>query len=162
MVEELSERIKRAKITIFSDFHGVSVAKAQTLRRLLRKSEAEYKVSKKTLLDRALAECGVNARTKELEGELGVAFGYGDEAAPARHLLKFAKQNETFKILGGILNGILLKDKEVVALAKLPAREVLLGQLVGALSSPLRGLVTAMGGNIRKLVVVLDKIKEKK
>lgn len=160
IVEDLADKFKRAKIAVFSDFHGVSVAKAQSLRRLLKKSEAEYKVAKKTLFDRTLVKLGIGIKTQELKGEIGVTFGYGDEIFPAKTLFKFGKENETFKILGGILGGRILSDKEVVALAKLPSREVLIGRLLGVLQSPMRGLVSVLGGNIRNLVVVLNKIKE--
>lgn len=161
VAKELVDKFTRKKIAIFSDFHGVSVAKLQALRRLLKKESAEYKVSKKTLLDRALTEAGIQLKTKEMQGELGVAFGYADEVAPAKALLKFSKENETFKILGGILGEKVLGAKEILALAKLPSIEILLAQLVGMLASPIRGFTTVLQGNLRNLVVVLTKIRDK-
>src|SRR3989338_2698281 len=110
IVKELSDRFGRAKIVLFSDFHGVSVAKLQVLRRLLKQTGTEYKVSKKTLLDRALAKTGINISTKKLQGELGVAFGYDDEISPAKTLFKFSKENDTFKILGAILGEKILEE----------------------------------------------------
>lgn len=160
IVQELEEKLKKQKITIFTDFRGVSVAKSQTLRRQLRKDEAEFKVAKKTLIDRALDKFGTAFRAKKLEGEIGVVFGYNDQVAPAKVLAKFSKENETFKILGGILDGKVLSDKEMVKLAKLPAREALIGQLLAVLQSSLRGLVNVLGGNTRNLIVVLNKIKK--
>ena len=162
IVEEFAERFRRQKVAIFSDLHGISVAKATALRRLLRKENAEYKVAKKTLLDRALAAVGIEMKAKDLKGEIGVAFGYGDEATPAKILAKFSKENETFKILGGILSGRILNDLDITALARLPGREQLLGQLAGALSSPLRGLASVLQGNMRNVVVVLNKEKDQK
>lgn len=160
LVKELADKFGKAKITIFSDFHGISVAKLQALRKSLKKDVAEYKVSKKTLLDRALAENEKSVKTKELQGELGVTFGYGDEVTPAKTLIKFRKGNETFKILGGLLGSRILTEKDVMALAKLPSREIMLATVVGTLSSPIRALATALQGNIRNLVVVLTKLKE--
>mgnify|MGYP001561765654 FL=1 len=162
IVADMADKFKRQKIAVFSDFRGISVAKLQALRRLLKKAEAEYKVTKKTLLDRALEKAGVSLKTKELEGEIGVTFGYGDEMEPAKTLLKFSKENSTFKILGGMLASRLLNGKEVLTLAKLPSREVLIAQLLGVLQSPMRELVTVLRGNIKNLVVVLQKIKESK
>ncbi len=162
IVDDLSDKFKRQKIAIFSDFHGVSVAKLQALRRLLKKEDAEYKVAKKTLFDRALVQTNPDALTKNMKGEIGVAFGYGDEAAPAKVLAKFAKEVETFKILGALLDGKLLSDKQVMALAWLPSREVLLAQVVAALSAPLRGLASALQSNIRNLMAVLNQIREDK
>ena len=158
VIEELKERLVRQKILIFSDFRGISVAKLKQLRRALKKEDAEYKVAKKTLIDRALKETNLPGNTKKLEGEIGIAFGYGDQVAPAKVLLKFGKQNETFKVLGGILNTAILGAKEILTLAKLPSREVLLAQVVGALAGPIRGLATVLQANMRNLVVVLNQI----
>ena len=159
VVEELTERFKKQKIAIFSDIRGVSVAKSQTLRKGLKKEDAEFKVTKKTLFDKALGIAGFDFSTKKLEGEIGVAFGYGDQSAPAKLLAKFSKDNETFKILGGILEGKIFTKEDIIAFSKLPSKDVLLGQLVRVLSSPLRGLATVLGGNMRNLVVVLNNIK---
>jgi len=162
IVDELTDKFERQKIAIFSDLHGVSVTKLQGLRRLLKKDRGEYKVAKKTLLDRALTDARLQVKTKELRGEIGVAFGYEDEIAPAKTLLKFGKENEAFKILGGIFAGRILTAKEIIMLAKLPPREVLFGQLVGVLSAPLRNFVAVLQGNMRNLVVVLNKIQGSK
>jgi large subunit ribosomal protein L10 len=164
IVAELAEKFKRQKIVIFSDFSGVSVEKSQALRRLLKKEDAEYKVAKKTPFDRALAmvETNAGATTKEMKGEIGVAFGYGDQVAPARILLKFAKEVKTFQILAGLLDGKLLSGKQVMALARLPSREVLLAQVAAVLAAPLRGLASVLQGNIRNLAFVLNQVKDKK
>lgn len=161
IIEDIADKFRRQKVAIFSDFHGVSVAKISALRRLLKKGDAEYKVAKKTLLDLALEAGGLATKTKELKGEIGVAFGYDDEAIPVKLLAKFSKENQTFKILGGILSGRVLSAAEVLALSRLPSREVLLGQLAGTFQSPIRGLAAVLGGNIRNLVVVINKIKGK-
>lgn len=161
-VEEISDKFRRQKIAIFSDFTGISVLKFQTLRRLLKKGQAEYRVAKKTLLDRALQGVGINMKTKNLQGEIGVTFGYEDEVTPANTLFKFSKKNETFKILGGIMGNRILNAKEVVTLAKLPSREILIGQLLNVMQSPIRGLVTILEGNLKNLVVVLNKIQSSK
>lgn len=160
IVEELKEKFARQKIAIFSDFHGVSVAKSIALRRTLRKENAEYKVAKKTLFDRALDGSGKEIGIKGLKGEIGIAFGYGDQVAPAKILSKFSKEVETFKILGGLLDGKILSGAQVLALARLPGREVLLTKVVGVLSAPLRSLALALQGNIRNLAFLLNRIKD--
>lgn len=162
IVEGLAEKFRRQKIAIFTDFRGVSVTKLSLLRRLLKKEDAEYKVAKKTLFDRALGEAKSGIAVKAMKGEIGVTFGYGDQVAPARALVRFSKEADTFKVLGGLLGGRILTDKEVIALAKLPGREVLLAHVVGALSVPLRGLAGALQGNIRNLAFVLAKVRDQK
>ena len=103
IVEELADKFKRQKVAVFTDFRGASVSKVRTLLRSLKKDNADYKVAKKTLFDRALEKVGIKFSTKKLEGEIGVAFGYGDEVAPSKTIFKFGRGNETLKILGGIL-----------------------------------------------------------
>ena len=162
LVNELTDKFKKQKITVFTDFRGVSVMKLQGLRRQLKKSDGEYKVARKTLIDRAAQDSGVSFKARELEGEVGITFGYSDEAGLTKILVKFRKGNETFKILGGILGNKILSEKDIVAFSKLPSREILLAHVVGALQGPMRGLVVALGGNIRNVVVLLNKIKEQK
>lgn len=162
IVQGLVDRFRRQKIAIFSDFSGISVAKSQALRRALKKEDAEYKVTKKTLLGRALENAGISFNARALNGEIGVAFGYQDQAAPAKILAKFSRENETFKILGAILGARALTGKDVLALSRLPSREALLAQVVGALSGPMRGLAVALQGNIRNLAYVLNQVGDKK
>ena len=162
IVEELTDKFKRQKIAFFTDFRGIPVAESNKLRRALRKEDTDYAVAKKTLFDRALEMSGMAFKSKKLEGEIGVALGYGDQVAPAKILTKFAKEHESFKILAALLGERVLSAKEVLALAKLPNREVLLAQVVGVMQAPIRGLAVALQANIRNLATVLNKINEKR
>lgn len=163
VVSGLTERFKRQRVSIFADFRGISVAKLSALRRELKKLGAEFKVAKKTLLRRAIEASGAGGiEPKGLEGEIGVIFGYGDQVAPAKAAAAFSKANETFRVLKGILAGKILEASEVLALAKLPAREQLFAQVAYALSGPVRGLANALQGNVRNLVVVLGQIQNKR
>lgn len=161
VVEELRERFSRQRVSIFADIRGISVAKLTQFRRELRKIGAEFKVAKKTLLTRALGAAGQTfseIESKKLEGEIGVIFGYEDQAAPAKAAAKFVKENETFKVLKGVLDGKILEAKDVLALAKLPSRDELLAKLAYALNAPIQNLANALQGNIRNLVVVINKV----
>lgn len=165
VVSELADKFRRQRVLMFADIRGIGVAHLSAFRRELKNLGAEFKVAKKTLLQRALAASGLlveGMSPRNLEGEIGVVFGYEDQIAPAKALAKFAKENETFKVLKGAIAGKLLEAGEVLALAKLPPREHLLGQLARALGAPIQGLATALGGNIRGLAVVLTRIADKK
>lgn len=162
IVEDLVEKFNRNTIAFFTDFRGISVTDSNILRRHLRKENAEYTVAKKTLFDRALAKSGIEFISKKLEGEIGVALAFGDQVAPAKALVAFAKKHETFKILAALLAGRVLSAKEVLALAKLPNREILLAQMLGAMQSPIRGLAVALQANMHNLMTVLNKVKEQK
>lgn len=162
IVKELSDKFQKQKSAIFTDFRGIGVNKLMLLRREMKKLGAEFRVAKKTFLRLALQSIGVAYDPKELEGEIGVIFGYEDQIAPAKAAVKFSKENETFKVLSGLLGGKLLESKEVLAFAKLPSREQLLAKLVGALIAPMQGFHNVLQGNLRNLVVVLHKIKDNK
>ena len=162
VVHDLGQKLKHQKIAFLTDFRGISVMNSQELRRLLQKTDAEYKVARKTLFDRAIANIGIDYKTKKLEGEVGIAFCYGEETAPAKALVKFGKEHDSFKILGAIFGDRVLNEKDVIALAKLPPREILLAQLIGAFLAPMRGLTVALQANIRNLTVILGKIRDQK
>lgn len=162
ILKDLADKFSRAKAAILVDFNKLSVAKTMELRRLLKQISAEYKVSKKTLINRVLKSGdykGVNL--DNLKTQMGVVFSYDDPVQAADSLYKFSKINEALKILGGFL-GLDWQDKErIVALAKLPSREILLGQVVCTIAAPLSGLATVLSGNMRNLVNALNNIKLK-
>jgi len=163
IVKDLADKFSRTKAAILVDFTKLSVAKTMELRRLLKSIGAEYKVAKKTLISRVLKTKeykGINL--DELKTQVGVVFSYEDPAPAASSIFKFSKLNEALKILGGFL-GLNWQNKEtIVTLAKLPSREVLLGQVVGAIAAPLSGLVNVLQGNMRNLVNIINNIKSKK
>ena len=161
IVKDLEDKFKKQKIAVFSDFRGVGVSKLTALRREMKKAGAEFKVAKKTFLRIALKAVGIDYNPKGLEGEIGVIFGYEDQIAPIKSAAKFGKENKTFKILKGILDGKFIEGKEVLMLAKLPSREQLLAKLVWVLNSPIQGFHNVLKVNLKNLVVVLNKISAK-
>ncbi|RJQ37292.1 50S ribosomal protein L10 [Candidatus Parcubacteria bacterium] len=162
IVSELEDRLRRQKVSIFADIHGISVSLLTQFRRELKELGAELKVAKKTLLARALSSVGIAVDSKELKGEIAVIFGFEDQVAPAKAAAKFAKANDTFKVLRGVLDGKVIEGSGVLALAKLPNREQLLGQVAGAFAAPVRNLAVVLQANIRGLAVALQKVAEQK
>ena len=163
IVQDLAKKFGDEKIAIFSQIRNVPVAKLNAFRRELKKLGAELKITKKTLMKRALEAVGITLDPRrELEGEVGVIFGYDDEISAAKLAQKFKKGNETFKILLGLLEKRIISSADVLALAKLPSREQLLAKLAGVLVAPMRNLLNVLQGNQRNLVVILNKIKEQK
>lgn len=158
IVTELQDRFTRQRISLFTDIRGVSVVKLSQFRRELKKLGAEFKVAKKTLLKRALDGAKIVLLPKELEGEIGVIFGYEDQVAPAKLAVKFGKTNETFKILKGILDGKIIEGKAAIALAKLPSREQLLATVAAVLQAPIRNLAVVLQANIRSIAIVLNQV----
>lgn len=166
VVGELADKFKRQRVSIFTDIRGIGVAKLSAFRRELKKAGAEIQVAKKTLLKRALEAVGPawggSIEPKALDGEIGVIFGYEDQVAPVKAAAKFAKDNETFKVLTGALAGRILEAGEVLALARLPSHHELVGRLAYVLNAPIQGLVIALQGNLRNLVGVLKQVKSKR
>ncbi len=163
LVKELIEKIKAAKSVVFVDFKGLKVKDATILKRSLRAAGVEYVVVRKTLIDIALKNAGIEgANIAKVEGQVALSLSNLDEVAAAKIIDTFAKTNENVKMLGGVLGTQLMNAAEVKALAKVPSKEQLLGQLVGTLNAPISGFVNVLAGNLRGLVQVLNAISEVK
>jgi len=162
LVKDLSAKIREGKVLIFSDYAGTTVAKMKNLRDELRKTDSSYKITKKKLIDLALKDAGIEASVLDLEGQIGIAIGKGDEVTAAKVLAKFAKENKNFKILQGVLESKVISVKDVMSLAMLPSKNELLAKLVGTINAPISGFVNALAGNIRGLVTALKGIADAK
>ena len=144
LVNEIKSKIEKAKTVVFVDYRGMNVAQDTKMRREFKANGAEYKVYKNRLVLRALNELGFTGCESYLEGTNAVAFGYDDEVAPAKVVANSKNENCPFPVKFGIYNGKIIDAAEVNKLATIPSREVLLAQLVGMLSSPMRGLAVAL------------------
>ena len=114
------------------------------MRAEFRKNGAEYRVYKNRLVLRALNELGYTGCESYLEGTNALAFGYEDELAPAKIVVNSKNEKCEFPIKFGIYNNKVVDANQIKALASIPTREVLLAQLVGMLSSPMRGLAVCL------------------
>jgi len=156
LVIELAEQIKGAKAGVFCDFSGLPTREIQKIRASLRKESVSYKVVKINLLKKALRLAGYDISTLVFNKPTAVTLSTEDEVAAARILHSFAKTEGNLKIVSGILDKMVIDAAQVNALATLPGKQELRGQLVGVIASPLRGLVSVLAGNIRGLLNVLS------
>ncbi|MBI4059542.1 50S ribosomal protein L10, partial [Candidatus Giovannonibacteria bacterium] len=144
LVGELKKLFEKASILVFVNFHGLSVAKERKLRGEFRKNEIKYKVAKKTLLKRVFEALGLKDIPK-LEGEVGVAAGYGEVTETPRIISQFIKkEKEGLKIIGGIYESKFADENVIKHLAAIPSREILLTQLAFILSQPAAGLARVL------------------
>ena len=150
-VKELADKLKEAKMVLLTDYRGINVADVTKLRADLRPTAVEYKVIKNNITRRALAECGIEGLEEQLTGPTAVIMSNEDYLEPAKAIYKFSKDNDFYKIKGGVIEGKVMTAEEIITLAKLPSRETLLSMLAGALL-----------GNISKLAVALDQVKVQK
>ena len=157
-------RFEKANAAIIAEYRGLTVASLTELRRALRKVDGEFKIVKNRVAKKAVLGKAANSVTlaDNLKGPIGVAYLYGDAAAGAKALVEFEKTQELFKITAGVMDAQKLSARDVKAIADLPSKEVLLGQLVGLLVSPHRGILGVLNAVPRSLVQVINAIKEKK
>ena len=151
LVKALAERMKSAKVIILTDYRGINVADVTKLRADLRNTNSEYKVIKNNIIKRALDMNGESALDDLLTGPTAVLMGYEDYLEPSKVLYNFAKDNDFYKIKGGIIDGKVMTAEEIITLAKLPSKQELLAKLAGCLLA-----------NISKLAVALDQVKAQK
>lgn len=161
IIKRLAEKLKESKGVVFGSFQGLKTSDSQAVRSNLRKEGADYEVVKINLLKRALRQAGLDDSQITYNLPLAVSYSTQDEVAPARILSDFAKKNEAFKILGGLLDKNLIDANGVRQLAALPTKQELLGQLVGVAAGPMRGFVSVLSGNLRKLVYAITAIRDK-
>ena len=139
-LDAMKEIFKKAKSMAFVNFHGITVKDVNEFRRKLQESEVGYKVGKKTLIRLALKDLGLEGEMPNLEGEVCVAYG-SDDLAPAREVQEFGKQKAGIvKILGGIFEGKFMNMAEMIEIASIPSREVLLSKIAYLLKSPMQRL----------------------
>ena len=150
-VSELSSKIKTAKLVLLTDYRGISVEDVTKLRADLRKVNVDYKVIKNNITRRALDEAKIEGLEDVLVGPTAVILADEDYLEPLKTVYEYAKNNESYKIKGGVIDGKVMTTEELITLAKLPSRETLISMLAGALL-----------GNISKLAVALDQVRVQK
>ncbi|MCX6731389.1 MAG: 50S ribosomal protein L10 [Candidatus Parcubacteria bacterium] len=150
IMKDLETGLKKAKIVVFVNFHGLNVAASHKLRKLLREIGVKYLVVKKTLVKKALEAVKFDGEMPEMEGELALAYSESDPLASAKALEDFAKKNKTIKLVGGVFENNYLNAEKIITLANIPSREILLGKLVYIINSPIQGLVVALNSIAKK------------
>ena len=162
IVSELQGKLKEAKLGVLTSFSGMNVAKMEALRTALRKSNAELKVVKNTLLGIASKETDFSILTDHFKWPVAVVLSHKDPVGPTKVLIDFAKKNPELEIKIGVLDGKLLTRSDISALAELPGREVLLGKLVSVMAAVPTAFVTVLSGVPRNFVQVLNAYCDKK
>ena len=150
-VEELSELLKSSIAGVLVDYSGISVEDDTKLRKELREAGVKYSVEKNTLLRFAMNNVGYEGLTDVLNGTTALAVSENDETAAARILGKYAETHENFKLKAGFVGDELYDAAGVMALSKIPSKEVLLAQLVGSLQGPIQKLAATLDALVTKL-----------
>ena len=161
-IAEIVEDLRESEAVFAVDFRGISVPQAADVRTRLRDADARFRVVKNTLTERAADEAGAEGLKELLEGPTALTFVRGDVAVAAKAIATFNRETELLTFKGGLLNGDTLTPEQIQSIARLPAREVLYGQLVGVVASPITGVVRTLNALISGLAIQLDQIAEQK
>lgn len=161
IVLKLNEQLDSAKSAVLVNYKGLTVSETEELRDELRKSDVTFAITKNSLFGIVLKDKGIEVEKEILDQPIAVAFGMGDEIAPAKGINDFAKTHEALEIIGGLYQNEYIAKDRVMVLANLPSREELYAKVVGSLASPLSGLVNVLSGNLRGLVNVLAQYRDK-
>jgi large subunit ribosomal protein L10 len=163
VVEEVAAQIKGSEAVFAVDYRGISVPQAAELRTRLNDAGARFRVVKNTLSERAADDAGADSLKEMLDGPTAFTFvgaDGGDVALAAKALAQFNRESGVLEFKGGIMGGEALSVEQLMALSRLPARDVLHGQLVGMIASPITGLVRGLNALISGLAIQLKQIAD--
>ena len=161
VIDEVAAQISESEAVFAVDYRGISVPQAAELRTRLRDADASFRVVKNTLTERAADKAGADGLKELLEGPTALTLVKdGDAALAAKALSRFRRETELLAFKGGLMDGEPLTVEEIESIARLPAREVLHGQFVGVLASPITGLVRGLASMIGGLASQLQQIAE--
>jgi len=150
-----AEKLSGSKAIVLTDYRGLTVASMTELRQKLRDLGSNFHVAKNTLFKRALVEAGMPVPEEQLKGPTALGFITGEVSPVIKAFLDFAVENEALQIKGIIWGTAFIGQEGTKALVNLPSREVLLGQLLGAVQGPATNMVGTITAPLRELVQVL-------
>lgn len=161
-VSKLKQRFEKAKAMFFADYRGLTVAEVTELRQKLYVQQSAMKVVKNRLAKLAFKDLKVEGMDPFLKGPTAIASSDTDAVVPAKILVDFAKTHEKLQLRAGYMDGTVLDVKSIIALAKLPSREVLLSKMLGSMQAPATNLVNVLAAVPRGLVTALAAIRDSK
>lgn len=167
-IVKLTEKFGRAKSVVFADYRGLTMKQLSELRDKLYDIQAEFTVTKNTLLKLAIPNSssptskGDQIPVTSFDGPTATLFAYDDEISPIKLLVKSLKDAGIGKIKGGFLGSDFLDEYRIISLSNLPTKDELRAKTVGILVAPLQGIVGVLQGNLRNLVYALSEIQKMK
>jgi large subunit ribosomal protein L10 len=162
IVAELNDSFKRATFSVVADYRGLKVSHLEKIRRELRGCQSEIRIAKNTLLKRAVTDTSCESLMDDFTGTTAIVTAYDDPVNPAKILAKCAEDYEKFELRSAVLEGEKITVDKIVALSKLPSKEILLGQLLSVMNGVPTALVRVLSGVPRTFLYGLQAIKEKK
>ena len=162
LVDDIRGKFEKADAVFLAEYSSLKADVMNDFRKDLRDASVEFKIVRNTLAARAVSGTAGEQLGEHFNGPVALAFSFKDPALAAKKLTDFAKDNPGLKFRAGVLGTDLIGVDEIKGLAALPSRDVLLGKLLGSISSPMSGFVRVLSGLPRSLVYTLNAIKEAK
>jgi large subunit ribosomal protein L10 len=161
-IAEIATHIDESEAIFAVDYRGITVAQVAELRTKLREADATFKVVKNSLTERAADQVGAESLKEYLSGPTALTFVRGDVALAAKAVADYARATQLLPFKGGMMGGAEIDVEQIRSLSRLPSREVLYGQLVGVVASPVSGLVRTLSALVGGLAVALGQVNQKK
>lgn len=161
-VIKLQEKLVKAKAVVFADYKGLTMKQLSNLRKQLREQNAQFSITKNTILERALPSSNLQLPSSNLEGPTATLFAYDDQISPIKTLVKAFKDMALGKVKFGFLGEEVLDEAKIIQLSTLPTKDELRAKTVGVLVAPLQGIVGVLQANLRNLVYALSEIHKMK
>ena len=161
VIDEIAADIEASEAVYAVDYRGITVSQAAEIRSQLRGADTTFRIVKNSLTERAADKAGAEDLKVLLEGPTALAFVRGDAAAAAKVINDFARASELAPFKGGMLNGEALDVDQIKSIARLPTRDVLYGQLVGLIASPITGLARGLNALLSGVAIALGQVQAK-
>ena len=161
-VAQIKEKIEKAQVAIVTEYQGMSVEEITKLRRALQKEDGDYMVTKNTLAKLAIKGTNYELLADALTGPIAIAFGYGDQVAPAKALSQFIKESKKGEIKGAVLDGKWLDAAEAKALANLPSKAEIYAKMLGCINSPASGIANSINAVMSQLTRTMAAVRDQK
>lgn len=161
-IDAIKAKIEKAQVAIITEYKGLSVEEITKLRREIQKGGGDYMVTKNTLAKIAIKGTEYEALAEKLTGPVALAFGFEDPVSPAKAVSQFIKETKKCEILGAVLDGKLLTDKETKDLANLPSKSELYAKMLGSINSPASGIVGSINAVMAQLTRAMAAVRDQK
>ena len=162
LVKEMHDRISTSQVVFLTDYRGLTAENMNQLRTDFRDIGIEYRVVKNNLLKLAAEGTDFAPMITDLVGPTGIIITESDPVPASKVIDEFAKKFPSLKFKIGVLRGKEVTAENVVAMSKLPSRDILLGKLAGTLNSMPTGLVQVLSGVLRKFIYALVAVRDVK
>jgi len=161
-ISQMKEKVDKAQVAIVTEYKGYTVEEITKLRRALQKEDGDYMVTKNTLAKLAIKGTPYEVLADSLKGPIAIAFGFGDQVAPAKALSNFIKDTKKGEILAAAMDGKLMSAADAKALANLPSKAEIYAKMLGCINSPASGIVGGINGVMSALVRAVAAVRDTK